>query len=1141
MEVGGKLIQDFPATLAMLHVFAAFLNMPARRRQSKLAPGADGAADPTPAALPADASRAKLRRPFPRPKRPVSMDDLLAGASDQALFRALPPALAHAWLLAAKLCAGRETLAIVADAHAPGPAVVTPMARALRVVAITAIERGMSLAGAHADAILCLDGLARSADPAALLAACRAALRPGGFVLFLAHDRDVTPPPASHRHAFSRADLAALLSGVFDHIALIPMRGVAGIVALPEAARGALVFDQATEDVTTAGEALARAPFLLALASAAPLPDLPVSLLVLDAFAPSARLRAEAAEARARAARDHAMIGTVAARIERLEAEIQRLRAVAEDADQAARAWRADQAPLLALAGLGQRVRVLQRAYGAALRQARERGMLSRVLRHHDEKKIAVIAASQLFDRAWYLARYPEVAAGGGDPVRHYVSEGAFLGYDPGPDFSTLDYYALNPDVISAEVNPLEHYILYGQAENRPTRPARRDPASLPGLDAAPAVAPEATGPRIAILSGEADTPGHTYRVLRLAAALRARGATVSVHEPTTKDGKPVPGEKLIERVGIVDLLVIWRLGWSAELRDIVEQARATGARLVLDVDDLMFDGEYASPDLIDGIRTRGLDPAAVKGHFLAVQETLKAMDFAITPTHFLAGEVQRWAIPAFVIPNGFDRENWWLARLARRARDLAGSDGLIRLGYASGTRTHQRDFKRASGAIARLLAARPQCRLVLFRHGPWPTLDIEEFPELIGVEDQIEWRATVPVAELPRELARFDINLAPLEAGNPFCEAKSELKYFEAALAGVPSVCSPTAPFRRAIRDGETGFLAEGEEAWHAALVKLVDDPALRRRIAERAYLHCIWAYGPERREDMAESFLAQVLRPGREAARHFALDIALAARPAPALPATPESEIVFAHDTLARSAATIVVPLYNYAGYVVETLSSIKAQTLAALDLVIVDDASTDASLTVAQDWLAAHHQRFGRALLLRNKKNAGLALTRNAGFAHAETPLVMPFDADNIMLPDCLARCHALIEETGAAFAYPTMQRFGGADDVFANLPYDPIRLAPGNYIDATALVRLAAWAAIGGYHDIRPTGWEDFDFWCRLAEAGLYGVHVDQPLVRYRVHGNSMLRTITNIDDNLRTLRAKMRKRHPWTLEGRAADE
>ncbi len=1075
----------------------------------------------------------------------LPMDHVLASDADAAELRGLPPELAHAWLFAAHLCRGRDAIAVLSGKGGTVPAAVARAAKSLRPIARGEIEQGTAaLPIAAADIVLCLDILEWCDDPKALLAACRTALRPGGCVFLSVRDRDLAPPARFSRQAFSRADFAALLGAEFAHITLIPERGFAGFALLPETPRGAVVFDHAATGAISAAASLPSAPFLLALAADAPLPDLPTSLFLLDDFAETAALRATAARERALAERDRAMIGTIAARIEVMAAEIAGLEAKAHAAVGEARSLRADQAPLLALASLGQRLRVLQRAYGAALRPVRREGLLGRVLRHYGKQDIAVIAASPLFDRAWYLTRYPEVVASGVDPVRHYASEGVSLGYDPGPDFSTLDYLALNPDVIAQRTNPLAHYEQFGRAENRPIRPARRDDDPLP-LDLAQGGVPgggmpasaEGGGQRVAILSGEADTPGHTYRVLRLAEALRAAGAIVSLHEPTTKDGKPLPGERLADRIGVVDLLIVWRLGWSAELRDIVERARSCGARMVFDVDDLMFDADLADPDVIDGIRTRGLDPAAVKGHFLAVQETLKAMDFAITPTHFLAGQAQRWAIPTFVIPNGFDRENWWLARLAVRARRLAAPDGLIRLGYAGGSRTHQRDFKLASGAVARLLAARPQCRLVLFQSGPWPTLDIDEFPELVGVADQIEWREMVPVAELPRELARFTINLAPLEAGNPFCEAKSELKYFEAALVGVPSVCSPTAPFRRAVRDGETGFLAADEEAWFEALRRLVDDAELRRRLAERAYFHTLWAYGPERRVELAGSFLDQTLSPGRRAARQFALDIALAARPDPAPPEVPETETVFVHDTLARGVLTVIVPLYNYAGFVGETLDSIAAQTIPALDLVVIDDASTDSSLAVAKAWFEAHHARFGRALLLRNTRNAGLAKTRNAGFAHAETPYVMPFDADNIMLPTCLARCLAALEETGAAFAYPTMQRFGGADDVFANLSYDPIRLAPGNYIDATALVRLAAWAAIGGYHDIRPTGWEDFDFWCRLAESGLFGVHVDAPLVRYRVHENSMLRTITNRDENLRSLRARMRALHPWTLEGR----
>ena len=63
----------------------------------------------------------------------------------------------------------------------------------------------------------------------------------------------------------------------------------------------------------------------------------------------------------------------------------------------------------------------------------------------------------------------------------------------------------------------------------------------------------------------------------------------------------------------------------------------------------------------------------------------------------------------------------------------------------------------------------------------------------------------------LPNIVAQIDINLAPLELDNPFCQAKSEIKFTEAALVGVPTVASPTQAFVYAMRDGEDGLLAAG------------------------------------------------------------------------------------------------------------------------------------------------------------------------------------------------------------------------------------------------------------------------------------------------------------------------------------------
>jgi hypothetical protein len=72
-----------------------------------------------------------------------------------------------------------------------------------------------------------------------------------------------------------------------------------------------------------------------------------------------------------------------------------------------------------------------------------------------------------LFDRDWYLARYPDVRSAGVDPVLHYLDWGAAEGRNPSPSFDTEWYASGNPDVRRAGLNPLVHYLRYGQREGR--------------------------------------------------------------------------------------------------------------------------------------------------------------------------------------------------------------------------------------------------------------------------------------------------------------------------------------------------------------------------------------------------------------------------------------------------------------------------------------------------------------------------------------------------------------------------------------------------------------------------------------------------------------------------------------------------
>src|SRR5258708_7058553 len=75
---------------------------------------------------------------------------------------------------------------------------------------------------------------------------------------------------------------------------------------------------------------------------------------------------------------------------------------------------------------------------------------------------VELIAASEFFDRDWYLKRYPDVAAAELNPAAHYLASGAAEGRDPGPRFSTRTYLRRNRDVAAAGVNPLLHYLRLG-------------------------------------------------------------------------------------------------------------------------------------------------------------------------------------------------------------------------------------------------------------------------------------------------------------------------------------------------------------------------------------------------------------------------------------------------------------------------------------------------------------------------------------------------------------------------------------------------------------------------------------------------------------------------------------------------------
>jgi glycosyltransferase involved in cell wall biosynthesis len=321
------------------------------------------------------------------------------------------------------------------------------------------------------------------------------------------------------------------------------------------------------------------------------------------------------------------------------------------------------------------------------------------------------------------------------------------------------------------------------------------------------------------------------YRVFNIAEGLRALGYAVHI----------MPFDRLddIRRYRwTAPALVLFRAehdrlaGIDATLR----YARAAGMRIVYDIDDLVFDPALA--DRIDGLRALG--PNQRRQEIAAMgrrRRLLLACDLVTASTAPLARAAAALGRPSAVIRNSLNAEQ---LRLADRLAAVPRASGeAVRIGYCSGTATHQRDFAECEPALLDIMERHPELRLRVIGY-----LDLG--PQWQRFDDRVERIGFLPPADLLRAIAETDINVAPLEAGNPFCEAKSELKFFEAAAVRVPTIASATEPFAAAIEDRVSGFVVGDADGWRRALELLATSPLLRRAMGEAAQARALARYGP-------------------------------------------------------------------------------------------------------------------------------------------------------------------------------------------------------------------------------------------------------------------------------------------------------
>lgn len=111
------------------------------------------------------------------------------------------------------------------------------------------------------------------------------------------------------------------------------------------------------------------------------------------------------------------------------------------------------------------------------------------------------------------------------------------------------------------------------------------------------------------------------------------------------------------------------------------------------------------------------------------------------------------------------------------------------------------------------------------FELSPFP------FPE----SERIKKIGVMPVQEYQKAISQFDIGVAPLE-DNPFNRCKSDLKFLEYSMVGIPTVASKVYPYEHTVVNGETGFLARNTKDWIKYLRRLTRESGLRESMGERA-----------------------------------------------------------------------------------------------------------------------------------------------------------------------------------------------------------------------------------------------------------------------------------------------------------------
>ncbi len=549
------------------------------------------------------------------------------------------------------------------------------------------------------------------------------------------------------------------------------------------------------------------------------------------------------------------------------------------------------------------------------------------------------------------------------------------------------------------------------------------------------------------------------------------------------------------------DIWVFFRLGASSLMDDLLKIADKMNIIPIIDFDDYVF-----NPRMLK-YQSMTKDYTDLEKHYWvlmmqAYQAAFKRFNYLTTSTDFLVDIAKEQDKKAFLIPNGLNKLQIKKSREALNIQKTTSNEK-IKVGYFSGTKTHQGDFKIVEGAILKILKEFPQVEFDVYGY-----LELGE--QFKNFQHQIKKIPFMPWQDLPKEMAKIDINIAPLEL-NPFNEAKSNLKYYEAGLLKIPTLASPTGVFKNSIINENNGVLVKSSNDWYESLKKLIINRSFRKKIGVVAYRDTLKRYTPEVQVnntiEVYKSIIIDFLVNYYKEAKYF---VDMQTQYNYWLKRNyPKGNIISKQNKESKNLSyrpkiSIIIPTYNTPiRYLQDCLESVKDQSYDNWEVCIADDASKD---TEVRNLIKNYAKEDQRIKYTFREKNGHICAASSSALKLATGAFVALLDHDDVLWPNALFEVVKLLNTYPKAdFIYSDEDKLvedGKAHvDPFFKPDWSPDYLRSTNYICHFTVIKKELVAKVGGFRK-GFEGAQDWDLFLRVTRETDKIYHIPKILYSWR---------------------------------------